>query len=186
MRACYNRLMKKHKKNSVFKSWLKIWPLTILLVLLGLTIGEYLNYTFNVKYSVRQDLAIVDETDGSSASEYIGLVDSDLTSNQIFKAAIRNDRCTMSGSGEGNVITFVATCPQDKAEATRLSEAAATNFTEWAQDIYGEENFKVDLRSNTPEVIVSLDRVEITVLILLISTVLAILISIAIAFVGVN
>ena len=134
--------MKEFTITNIFRCWLKMWPITVVLVILGLGAGWFSTRGVVPEYTVEVDLLIVDERDGSNAVEYAGLANSDLVSNPTFNTAAVNDKCTMVASGKGDIISFVATCPTNQEEAERLANAAAENFTAWAQDIYGEDNFK--------------------------------------------
>ena len=134
--------MKEFTIINIFKCWLKIWPITVILVILGLVAGWLSVKNIVPEYSAEVDLLIIDERDGSSAAEYAGLANSDLVSNPAFDKAAVNDGCTLSATGKGDIISFVAICPTTQEEAGHLADTAAENFSGWAQDIYGEESFK--------------------------------------------
>ena len=133
--------MKEFTITNVFKCWLKLWPVTIILLILGFGAGIFAIKQTEPSYTAELDVLILDNKDGSSAVEYAGLVDSDLVSEPVFKEAAVDDNCKIAGSGKGDVLAFNATCPTSE-EALHLVTIAAKNFDAWAKDIYGAENFR--------------------------------------------
>ena len=134
--------MKEFTITNIFKCWLKMWPMTVILVALGLGVGWLSASKVKPEYSAEMDLLIINERDGSSAAEYAGLANSELVSNPALEKAAVDDGCTLSASGTGDIIAFVATCQTNEDEVKHLAKVAADNFTGWAKDIYGEDTFK--------------------------------------------
>lgn len=145
--------MKEFTITNIFKCWLKMWPITIILVLLGAVGGWVSVKNTPTVYSMRQSLLIMDERDGSSAAEYAGLANSDLVSNPAFRDAAVNAGCKLVAGGANHIVSFTASCPSNEEESKKLVSSAMTNFIEWAQDIYGKDNFKVVKLSNEPKVV---------------------------------
>ena len=113
------------------------------LVAIGLVGGLLaINYVAGPEYVVEVEVTINNERDGSNATEYAGMVDSELASNPELNKATKDDGCIVVATGKDNIITFTVTCPTNEDESKHLATVAADNFIGWAEDIYGAENFK--------------------------------------------
>lgn len=175
--------MKEFTITNVFRCWLKMWPMTVILVILGLGAGWLSAKNVMPEYSAEVDLLIIDERDGSNAVEYAGLANSDLVSNPAFKKAAVDDGCTLSATGKGDIIAFVSNCPTNEDEARHLANTAAENFTGWAQDIYGAENFKTIELSEEPTSVSAKPATRSKIVKLLVPGVAMLVLSAVIAFI---
>ncbi|MBQ3310081.1 hypothetical protein IJG73_01410 [Candidatus Saccharibacteria bacterium] len=175
--------MKEFTITNVLRCWLKMWPMTVILIILGLVAGFLAANKVRPEYSAEMDLLIIDERDGSSAVEYAGLANSELVSNPAFEKAAVDDDCGLVASGTGNIIAFVANCPTNEDEVKHLASVAAENFTGWAQDIYGAENFKTVALSKEPTLVVAKSATRSKIIKLLVPGVAMLVLSVVIAFI---
>lgn len=120
--------MKEFTIKNICKLWLKMWPLTIILVLMGGVLGVLLSNKLAPTYETEMVLLVKNDELKNSTSEYAAIM------NGLSK---ESRSCKITNSQAGNIISSAMICLEE-SDAYEISNKVKKEFDKTVRDVYGE------------------------------------------------
>lgn len=144
---------------NLFTYWIKMWPVTLVLVILGGILGLVAASQLVQTYKSSANILVVNKSDNVMATDYAGVINSNLVmSKALENAGIGEGACVMSAANLGNVVTIIAECTGAEEQSKALVEGVISVFENEAKDIYGEDAISVVTLSGEINTIALLSR----------------------------
>ena len=125
---------------NLFKFWLKMWPLTLILTVFGFIAGVYLASQAQQSYSGTISILVTNMPDNVVASDYSGIINS-----KVFVARILEDTnlaessCVIAATNTGNILNVSTQCPKSEDVET-VQAALADTFVTLTNEIYATQD----------------------------------------------
>lgn len=124
--------MKDFTIKNILKHWLKIWPITLILLIIGCGIGVYSICSTEISYKTSSKVLFKNSALSYSSTEYSGILNSSIVKKQ------RDDNCSLSSSQSGSILSYDIKCLTDNSNA--VSENVLNILVTEVKKIYGEKN----------------------------------------------
>lgn len=172
--------MKDFTLKNIFKYWIKLWPVTVALFVLGCAAGLYLVKSVTNGYQSAAQLLVRNSDSNAQSTDYVALVQSELV---LKDAAI--DGCEAIASGAGNVVEITTTCEDSPETAKNFTNTVAQRFSEKAKEIYGADDFELVRLGETSEA-TPMVTTKNKIMKFMVPVVAALAGSLAVAFIGLD
>lgn len=128
-----------------FCRWVRIWPVTIILVIAGLGAGILLANRLTQSYKGSMSILVVNDTIGTTFTDYTSIMNSVIVKDEV-KRRVNIDSCSPAATNLGNVVTVSADCVSVDDSQKVLSSALEV-FDETMEEIYGSGAVSVTVLS---------------------------------------
>ena len=126
-----------------------MWPLTLILTVLGLLGGAFLASNTPQSYSGSLSILVSNAPEFVEVTDYSGIVNSQLFAEKLSESTdIEKGLCTISSVNTGNIFEISVQCPDSAATDTILDNIDSV-FVSAVRDIYeGEEEIDTTVLSS--------------------------------------
>ena len=135
--------MTKFSIKNIFVYWLKMWPITVIFIILGAVFGVLAAIDMEQSYVSTASVLVRNQDPTAVPGDYLGIMNSRVMLDDAISSSGTNSDCSLLTVGSGNVLTITATCLSSKEDSKALEESAIKIFEKKVGDLYGEENVEV-------------------------------------------
>lgn len=135
--------MTKFSVKNIIIYWLKMWPITLVLLVLGAGVGVMAATEMQQSYKTAASVLVVNEDANTVSSDYVGVLNSQMLLGRVGERLDGAGGCTLLSSGVGNVLTISTSCTSNEEDSVRFTEMAIEVFTEMIKELYGYGDIKI-------------------------------------------
>lgn len=137
-------MINKFTIKNLCKCWLKMWPMTLILIAVGVGVGIFAAQRLTQSYTSTMSVLVINSSESALPTDYSGIVNSDLIASRAFeRSGVASGKCTLTAVSSGNILNITTDCPEGGNESKDLVESAVSVFSDVVSELYGEENISV-------------------------------------------
>jgi hypothetical protein len=125
---------------NLFIYWVKMWPVAVVLVLIGGVVGLLVIANQKQIYMSSASILVVNSVEGVTPTDYAGIINSNFVlTDALVKSGIEDGDCTLSAANTGNIVKIVAECLSGEEASASLVKSTVSVFSDAAHEIYGND-----------------------------------------------
>lgn len=142
--------MKDFTLKNIFKYWIKLWPVTVVLFVIGAIIGVCNMRSLQQIYQSESSILVRNSSSEALAADYVAIANSELLSGKIAVENNKYSDCNALASNVGNVVKITLECT-DLGLVDDFTSVVVSEFNNVLESVYGNDNIKTTILSSNQE-----------------------------------